>query len=253
MSVDMQQPEARPQMIQRALDAFERVLVHLGNVRLAVAADDIADVRHAGWKLILSVWECLALANQTLFDRGWANIIEQIPRLQSRPENVEELIVIISTSDDPAMIANAAEELALGTRRILRELQQSLPSQHTARDVFEQSYPEIKDGIGKVLAACERQQQVAASAAAWFAQVDLSRMLNQLQSGAGHSDFNLYSEFASRYRQLGFPDLMWATSGDLPAVAEQAKLLDEKARQWLRAQSVSLCEFETLEEFERSL
>ena len=49
---------------------------------------------------------------------------------------------------------------------------------------------------------------------AWFAQLDLSLMLNSLRSGANSGDFNLYSEIASVYRELGFPDLMRACAGE---------------------------------------
>jgi hypothetical protein len=251
--LDLQKPDAQPQMVQRALDEFKTVLAHLGNLRLAVASGDFAYVRHAGWKVILSTWECLALANQVFFDRGWGGMLEQISRLKSRPEDLEALIVIIGTSEDPALIANAAERLALDTRQILCEFQESLLTQRTAREVFDSSYPEIKDGIGKVVKACERGQPVAASVAAWFAQSDLCLMLNMLNNDADHSNFNLYSEFAPLYRQLGFPDLMRTASGDLVTLAEQARLLDRQVRQWLFEQSVDLCEFETVEEFERSI
>jgi hypothetical protein len=250
---DLQKPEARPHMIQRALDEFKSVLAHLGNLRLAVGTDDLANIRHAGWKVILSVWECLALANQVFFDRGWGNIMEQIPRLHSRPEELEKLIITISTSDDPVLIADAAERLALGTRQVLREFQKSLIVERTACEVFDSAYPEIKDGIGKVLSNCELQRPVAASAAAWFVQYDLSLMLNNLQNSADHSNFNLYGEFAPLYRQLDFPDLMQNTSGDSLVLADRAKLLDDRVRQWLSEQSIDLCEFETLEEFERSI
>lgn len=40
--LDLQKPEARPHMIQRALDEFRNVQAHLGNLHLAVAADDFA-------------------------------------------------------------------------------------------------------------------------------------------------------------------------------------------------------------------
>jgi hypothetical protein len=251
--LDLQMPEARPQMIQRAVDEFRMALAHLGNLRLAVAGDDFSNVRHAGWQVILSTWECLALANQVFFDRGWGNMLDQISRLQCRPEDLEASIVIISTSDDPVLIANTAERLVLGTRQILREFQKSLLSQKPMGDVFDSCYPEIKDGIGKVLTACERQQPVAASVAAWFAQLDLSLMLNALQHGGDPANFNLYSEFAPVYRQLGFPDLMRVPSGDLGELAEQARLLDQQVRKWLLEQSVNLCEFESMVDLELSI
>lgn len=193
--LDLQTPEARPQMVRRALEAFRSVMAHVGNVRLAGADGDFADVRYAGWKVILSAWECLALANQTFFDRGLARSLDQLPRLRHRPADLEQLIVSISTSPEPSAIAAACERLALGARQVLRRLQESLPSETTARERFDGAYPEIKDMIGKVLSACERRQEVAAGAAAWFVQSDLGLMLSQTEDGAGHGNFNLYGEF----------------------------------------------------------
>ena len=46
---------------------------------------------------------------------------------------------------------------------------------------------------------------------------------------------------------------MQFASGELDELAQQAGLLDERVREWLREQSVSLHEFETLKEFEQSL
>ncbi|MEZ4645402.1 MAG: hypothetical protein R3E31_22160 [Chloroflexota bacterium] len=251
--LDLQKPEAKPHMIERALDKFKLVLVHWGNLRLALAADDVADVRNAGWELILAVWECLALANQTFFERGWGNLLDEIPRLSSRPAELEPLIVTISTAEDAALIADAAEKLVLATRQILRDLQLSMPSQQTAKDVFTSSYPEIKDGIRKVLTACERQRPISASVAAWAIQHELAFMLNSMQSGNSDPRFNLYSEFAPLYRQLSFPDLMGVAASDLTELSAQAGLLDERIRQWLGEQSVDLCEFDTFAAFKRSV
>ena len=251
--LDLQAPQARPQMIRRATEVFPRVLGALGNLRLAAAGADLADARHAGWQVILAAWECLALANQTLFGRGWRNLVAETPRLAYRPADLEQLITCISTSEDVERIAAAGERLALETRRVLRELQESVPCERAALERFGSAYPEIQDEIGKVLRACQRQEPVAASAAAWSAQYDMSLMLASLRNGVGYSDFNLYSECSGVYRQIGLPDLMGSTCGDLAGLAEQAGLLDEAIRRWLRSESVSLGEFATVEEFERSL
>jgi hypothetical protein len=154
-------------------------------------------------------------------------------------------------SPEPHQVLSAAEELALGTRRILRELQGSLPPRATVQEQFKQSYPELKDEVSKLPAACAKGEPVAASAGAWALQHELTMMLSDTEPGPGRPDFNLYHEFASAYRGLGFPDLL--TVGGLDDLAQQTGLLDERLRRWLGGESVSLCEFETLEEFEASL
>jgi hypothetical protein len=249
---DLQAPEARHQMIHRALDEFQCLLAHLGNLRLAVVTDDFSDVRYAGWKVIASGCECLALVNQTFFDRGLDKILGQLPRLAVRPEGLEGLIIVIGTSDDPGQILEASEQLVLETRQILRDAQGSLTSDRTPQAQFDGAYPEFKDGIRKVIEACERQQPAAASSAAWSIQNELSLMLHGLQSSADHSKFNLYHEFAALYRQEGFPDLLRVPTDDLSALGERTRLLDERLRRWLGDQEVSLNEFETIEDFKRS-
>ena len=78
-------------------------------------------------------------------------------------------------------------------------------------------------------------------------------MLSELGDGSGHPDFNLYSEFASCYRDMGLPNLTRFTGADLTELAGQVRLLDERIRQWLTEHSVNLREFATLDDFERSL
>lgn len=96
--IDLQQPQARVKMIRRAMAAFPQVLAHLGNLRLAVSGGDLADVRHAGWQVIGSAYECLALANQALLSHGLGRVLEQVQLLPARPANMEQMIAAISTS-----------------------------------------------------------------------------------------------------------------------------------------------------------
>ncbi len=251
MVLDLQKPEARPEMIGRALEMFGRVLGHLGNLRLAVTGGDLTDLRYAEWLLIQAVWECLALANQTFFERGLEKGLAELHKLALRPAQMEQLIAIISTSPDPNQVLSAAEELALDTRRILRELQKSLPAPATVQEAFAQSYPELKDAAGKVLAACSKGDPVVASAAAWKLQHELTMISGDTERGPGRPEFDLYGEMASAYRGHGFPDLL--TAEDLDDLAQRTKLLDERLRQWLDSAAVSLCEFESVDEFKTSL
>jgi hypothetical protein len=222
----------------------------LGNLRLAAAGGGLSDVRHAGWMMVNSVWECLALANQSFADNG--RILEHVRRLPSKPADMEQLVTTISTSTDAAQIAAAAERLAADTRRVLREFQDSLRSPQPAVARFREAYPEISAMLGKVRAACGRQDAVAAGAAAWFAQYDVSAMLADVR-GEAHSDFNLYHEFAALYRQIGLPELMRSPARGFAELEEGVGLFDERMREWLGTQSVGLQEYATIEELEHSL
>lgn len=251
--LDLQKPPARRGMVRRALGAFPSVLAHLGNLRLAVGGGDFADVRHAGWMVVGAVRECLALANQVLLDQPGKEFLEQLALLEARPADLERLVVTIGTSADADAVAAAAERLAAASRAVLRDLQADLPAERQVADAFAGAYPEIRAGLDKVLSACERGDALAAGLAAWFSQYDLSLMLSALHSGQGHADFNLYGEFASCYREIGLPELMRPTAGDLAGLAELAEQLDRRVRQWLTAGAVGLEEFATLEDFRRDL
>jgi predicted nucleotidyltransferase len=251
--LDLQKPEARPQMVHRSLEMYNSVLAHVANLRLAVADGNLTDVRYAGWKVVQCIWECLALANQVFFERGLGKSLSEVEKFQDRPDRLEQLVMTITTSPDSGQVLRASEQLAQSTRQVLRRIQGTIPSNTTVREQFRQGYPEMRDAVGKLLAACERGDQVAASAEAWLLQSEVTLMLNQTAQGMGHSAFNLYCEFDSVYRELGFPDLMKFASGKLEELGEQARLFDEKLRRFLGDQSVDLCEINTLDEVRQFL
>lgn len=249
--LDLQKPEARPEMVCRSLEMYRNVLAHLANLRLAVAEGDPSSARFAGWKVVEGVWECLALANQVFFERGLAWSLHEADKFQERPENLDESVFRIVTCYDSNQILKAAEELVHDTRRVLCRIQATISSDTTVGVQFQQAYPELKDAVRKLLAACARDDRVVASAEAWLLQSELTMMLDQTTAGMKQSDFNLYSEFDATYRELGFPDLMHFAAGDLEVLAKQARLFDERLRQFLDEQSIDLCQSNTIEELEQ--
>jgi len=251
--LDLQQPEARAEMIRRGLKAFGKVLAQADNVRLAASDGELANVRHAGWSLVQAVLECLALANQVFFEGGLRGSIDQLDRLQHRPDGLRELIVGLTTWTEPCKTVETCDHLVLGTRKVLRSLQDSLAAETTVARRFARAYPEIKDMMGKLLFACRQQDPVAVSAAAWLLQSDLSGMLDDTLHVAGHSEWNLYAEFGQAYRELGLPDLMQIPPEQTVTMKDEVALLDEHLRHWLCEQSVGLNEFNSMEQLERYL
>ena len=253
--LDLQKPEARSQMIHRAVDAFKNVLAHLGNLRLAAAA--ARPGRRALCRLEAGPRRLRmpCPGEPDLFPAAVGGISWRIsPSCATGP-----------TIWRPPSSPSAASGRRAGHRRRRRSAspwaragccatcRQRCIAQREPREVFESAYPELKDGLGKVLRACERQQPVAASAAAWSAQSELSPCSMIWPTTPTRSDSNLYSEFASPYRQLGFPDLLGRQLYRFGRPGRRRPALDDRLRRWLGEQGVSLNEFDTLEEFERSL
>jgi len=225
----------------------------LGSLRLAAAQGRRTDVTYAGWQLVQSVWECLALTNQVTFGRGLQRALAETDKLTSRPANLVELVNTISTSSDVDRILQAADELASATHRVLRDREPERPEKQSIQAQFDQVYPEMKDIVRKLLAACEAGDRIAASLEAYNLQSDVTSMLDDTQGGPARRRFTPYGACAAAHGQAGFPDLIALCSGPLDDLADAARRFDERLRNWLGDHGVGLCEFATIEELRGAL
>lgn len=247
---DLQKPEQKPQMVQRALDAFKTAVFHLGNLRLAILEADFSSIRRAAWLVVMNAVECLALVNQTYFNRGWDANLAEILQLKTKPEMLETLLATLATATDPQQINHAAETLVQATREILLQAQGALATPSTVQATFTNYYPELHDKINKIQTRCAADRPVDASWAAMFIQAEVALFMAQALQGVAYGDFNLYSEYAAPYRELGLPDLM---ALDGTALVEQAQQFDQKVQIWLQQQGVSLNRLASLDELAQFL
>lgn len=247
---ELQRPEQKPQMVQRALETFKTTVFHLGNLRLATLQADFASIRRAAWLVAMNVIECLALVNQTYFNRGWDANLAEILQLRTKPEKLETLLAILATTTEPNQINQAAETLVQATREILLHEQQVLATPSTVQAQFANYYPELHDKINKIQIRCAADRPLDASWAAMFIQDEVARFMAQASDGVAYDDFNLYSEYAGPYRQLGLPELMSLHGAFL---VEQAKQFDQKIQTWLEQHDVSLNRLASVEELAQFL
>jgi hypothetical protein len=245
---ELQKPEQKPQMVRRALEHFKQVLFHLGNLHLAAEEGDFCSLRRAGWNVVMSAVECLALVNQTYFKRGWDNNLEEILQLAVKPANLESMILTIATSPEPAQIVQAGQMLARTTRTLLLQTQEEIATQSRMADFFTDYYPEIRDKVNKLLVRCEKNRAVGASWVAAFLQDEVSLSMEQVLKGVDYFDFNLYSEYATHYRQLGIPELIqYTANGEAALLAAQAERFDQAIREWLHCEAIPLNILESVE------
>lgn len=208
---------------------------------------------YAAWKLLSSVWECLALTNQVTFERGFHRALSETDRFANRPAKLDELVDTIGSSPDVDRVLEAADELTAATYRVLHDREPAQPARRSISEGFDQAYPEMKDVVRKLLTACEAGDYVAASLEAHSLQSDITSMLADTQDGPIRRRSDPYGEHAAAYEQVGFPDLMALSSGSLGALADAARRFDEKLRSWLGSHSVGLCEFATLRDLRDAL
>jgi len=251
-SRELESQENQPAMQERAQEAFVRVVERLGMLHLAAIDGRITDVRYAGWQVIGSVWECLALSNQITFDGGLHRALAQPEEMPHRPANLAEFIEAIGTSSEIGVVLRAADELTAVTRRVLVGCDSAQPARSIVGQ-FDQVYPEMRDIVRKLLSACAAGDRVAASLEAYSLQRDVASILAPTQEGPARRSFAPYSSFAAAYRDAGLLDLMALSSGPLDELAAAARRFDEQLRGWLTQHNVGLCEYATLDELRETL
>jgi hypothetical protein len=210
-------------------------------MRLALDAHDAAGLRWAGWKLVNSAVNCLALVNQTYLSQGWGASLSQVSQWPARPDDVEHLIRAITHAGDTEHVIGAADALTQAVRQILLAAQASVAEPGTVQQVFKDFYVVIHEYKAKVLAACERGNALAAGYAAFQLQDEICGLMNKVERGLIATDFNLLGEYSGAYEQAGFPDLTEpAFRGDLESLARQVRQLDAQAREWFNRHSIDL-------------
>jgi predicted nucleotidyltransferase len=251
---ELQTPERRREMVGRALTDYSAVLNSLGKLRLEARKSHLPGVRWAGWEVVTSSIECLALVNQTYFSRGWGSNHEEVLRLREKPEGLAELMEAITTSDDIGSVLTASEELAHRTRDILLRAQREVSKGETVSTVFRNYYPGIHEYVGKIVSAAEEGRPVAANYAAARIQTECGSMLSRALTGMDHGGFNLYSEYHDVYVVNGFPDLMAPTApAAFTELVERAGRLDARSRSFLREAGLGLNILEDLDHLKRFL
>jgi len=238
---ELTRPESRGYMVERGLEEFKTTLFQLGQMRLAVAHNDMPGLHWAGWQFTYSAVNCLALVNQTYFSKGWGANVPQILEMRQRPADLETMLNGILQPQSPNQVMEQADQLALQVRKILLTAQASLAEPAQAKEAFVDFYFDVHEYKTKVLSACERGDRLKASAAAFALQQLICELMNKVDKGFFGTDFNLLGEYLDGYQKAGFPDLtLLAVQGDLPALARQVQRLDEKAREWFTSRSVEL-------------
>jgi len=246
---ELTRPESRKIMVERALDEFKNTLFQLGQMRFAVADDDVAGMRWASLKFVNSAVNCLALVNQTYFTKGWGADLSQVLKMPQKPDGLEEMIRNIIMPQDTDSMLEEAGRLAKEVRGILLAAQASISEPVDARNVFKDFYFFVFEYKNKVLSACEQKDVLAAGFAAFQLQEEICQLMNKVENGFYGADFNLLGEYTEAYEKAGFPDLLESASqGDLGELARQVRRLDEKAIEWFRSHSIELNILESEEE-----
>jgi hypothetical protein len=236
---DLLTPAQRPAMVGKALAEFTNTTFQLWQVQTATARGDRAGAYAAAWKLVNSVANSLALANQRYFTKGWGDNWPQVLALPLQPPGLDDLAQRILRGGDDALAA--ADALVRGLRELLLAAQTALAEPQPPKQVFADFYLVVVELRHKIEKACARGDSLAAGHAAFLLQNEIAFFMHQVTPGFAPADFHLLGETLDGYRAAGFPELTAAAAaGDLPRLAEQARRLDDAIAAWLTAHGVDL-------------
>jgi len=199
---------------------------------------------------MISCLECLGLANQTYFRKGWGSNYDEVLALKDKPSRLEEYVETIVYTADLEKLLVAAEGLTRDTRTVLLLAQRETASPTGIRNELVDYYPGIREYVNKVKTAALRGDTVKAVVSAGMIQDELTRMLSLSEAGISHQGFNLPSELRKAYSEHGFPDLM-ALEPKPSALIEAAERLDAVSRRLYNEKNLSLNALEGIEDLRR--
>ena len=246
---ELQKPENKRTMIKEAQEVYKTIPFYFEKLALSIREGDAASIRIAALEFIDISVDCLALINQTYFNRVWWADYEKLQSFEKRPESLLELIKTISNSEDFLAIEEAAVKLKGEIRDILLAEQKQLGKKYSFQDVFDGYYPGIFEYVNKVLSACDKKNEVAMYSAAAKIQNEISLMLSMCYAEAEYSSFNIYKEYRKTFDGLEFPDVAsYLHNGDFSKISEQIKAFNDRALELIKENSMKLDKFEELEE-----
>ena len=248
----LQQPDAQPEMLRRALEIFRMVGYDAYLLRLAAEAGQATACLQHSQAILRTVLHCLAVANQAVVDTRKPEQVLALPRL---PADFAAALQRTIAAHEAAELLAASEAVLRTTREfLLAEQRRTLRQATTFPAAFDAAYPELKRDLQGVLLGCERQDLYSLKTSLLSLYHELSRMLAQALTGVEYGSFNSLTEYEQDLAALGFPTLTpHLATGDFAALHRQCLLFDQHLRTFLTERAVELDDFATLDELQESL
>ena len=247
---ELQEPQARPDMLRKAQEIFQGAgYPYYLLQQQAARGHQLASMKHAQ-DVLKAVLHALAVCNQACIDTRKLDQVLALPKL---PPGFAEMVHKIMTTADPAQLLQATETLMNAARALLLA-EQAVAQGHEPNfpEVLSGTYPEFKAGIQHLMLACEQENAYTFELMSLYH--DLMIHMAWAATGIGYSDFNSIAEYEQDLAALGFPDLLpYIEAGDFAGLHEQCQLFDQRLQQFLIAHDVALNSFSTVDELQAYL
>lgn len=246
---ELQKPENKRAMMKEAEEVYKVIPFYFEKLALSIKENDVTSIRTAALEFIDTSVDCLALMNQTYFNRVWWANDEKLQSFEIKPEKLLESIRTISTSEDFHEIEETALRLKEEIRELLLAEQKRLGEREPFQEVFKGYYPGVFEYTNKVRSACNKKNEIAMFAAATKLQNEMSLMLSSSYDETDDSSLRIYKEYRKTYDDLELPDVAsHLHRGDFDIVSEKIQALDERAMKLMKGNAVAINQFEELED-----
>jgi hypothetical protein len=246
------EPEARPEMIRRALEIFQSTgydyyLLH----EQAETGHGAGSLKQAQ-AIFRTVLHCLAVINQACVDTRKLVQVLALPRL---PVDFAATAGRMVDATEPRDLLAATDALLQTTRALLLAEQRGhLHQEIPYPAAFDAAYPELKRDLQGVMLACERQDMFALKTSLFSLLHEMSLGIAQVGTGVAYSRFNGLADYEQDLAALGFPDLLsYIEMRDFEQLRQQCLVFDQRLKQFLAEHSVQLNAFATLDELHNSI
>jgi hypothetical protein len=248
----LQQPEARPVMLKKAQELFQRTGYSYYLLRQQSAGGHLLACFEHAQQILSTVLHCLEVYNQACIDTRKLVQVLGLPKL---PVGFATTVERMTRAHDPNELLSACEMLLNTTRNLLLvEQRQIHDDKATFPAAFGAGYPELKAGLQHVLLACERQDLFALRGPLLSLYRELSLAIARGSTGIEYSSFNSLADYEQDLVALGFPALLpHMEVGHFAELHRQCLVFDQHLRRFLTEHSVELYTFATVNELRKYL
>ncbi len=240
-------PDNKTVMVDKSMEKFNKCFVSLYNIE---GLKDITAIRVEACNILTTVFESLALLNQTYLKKGWGKNFKQILSFKVKPIRLDELVNSIITENRTEMIISYCRTLINDTRNIIVLEQKTLIQRGSFEDMFNGYYEEMKSTFNKIITACENDDYTVAFYSSVSLQNEIASFLARVEEGCNYSTLNTFNEFRKVYDKYGLTDLLANFHHDNLSILKKATIdLEIRFVNVLKSNNVKIKEFQTLDEY----
>jgi GAF domain-containing protein len=247
----LQQPDARPQMIRKAQEIFQRTAYPYFLLRQAAQRGHQLAALQNAQQIISAGLHSLAVFNQSTVD---TRKMVQLLALPNLPVDFAQTMSRLTGAVTPAALLESCDRLLRTTRDLLLSDQQALKGNPVDfATAFGPGYPELKGDIQHILLGCERQDLFTIKGPLVSLYHELSRILSEV-TGVEITGFDSLMEYEQDLAALGFPALLpYLEACDFAGLHAQCLAFDHHLQRFLTGHHVPLYAFATVEDLQRYL